>query len=368
MKQKKGTKKTAKKSVLEANVSIKGVSLADKALFAKHLAVMLRSGMTIIEALGIAKDSTQGKFRKIIGKIELSIKAGHSLSDAMAMYPKVFSELFINVTKAGETSGTLVENLENIADGLKKEKELIDKIKGALLYPIIVLVATLILGVVIVFLVLPKITPLFEGLNVELPITTRFLIGLSNIVQESGMLLLGGMVLFIVAFSWIVKQKFSRPVTHKIILKTPVLGKLVSNTNLSRFSRTLGMLLRSGVNIDEALEITKATMGNYYYHKALDDVSKRVGKGVRLAEGLEGSPDLFPQLLTRMIHVGEESGQFEDTLFYLADYYEEEVDTSTKSLSTALEPILLIFIGSVVGFLALSIITPIYDITGNIRQ
>lgn len=361
-------RKKGNKSILEANVSIGGVTLAEKALFAKHLAVMLHSGMTIVEALGVAEDSAQGKFKKIIASIGLSIKSGRSLSDSLANYPKVFSELFINVAKAGEASGTLVENLENISDGLKKEKELIGKVKGALLYPVIVLVATFILGMTLVFFVLPKITPLFEGLNVDLPFTTRALIDFSHFIQESGFYFFWGIVVFFVALFWFVKQNFSKPITHKIILKTPVLNKLVRNTNLARFSRTLGMLLQSGVNIDEALEIVKSTMGNFYYRKALNDVSKRVGKGVRLADGLEGSSELFPKLLTKMIHVGEESGRFEDTLFYLADYYEEEVDTSTKSLSTALEPILLIFIGLVVGFLALSIITPIYDITGNIKR
>jgi type II secretory pathway component PulF len=358
----------SKKSILELDVSLFGVSLAEKALFAKHLAVMLRSGMPITEALGISVDSAQGELKKVLEGVRLSIQAGHSLSDSFANYPKVFSHLFVNVTRAGESSGTLVENLENIAEELKKEKELVAKIKGALLYPIIVLAATFALGMVLSFVVLPKITPLFEGLKIDLPITTRALIWFSDVIQNYGFYLFWGIVAFVIFIAWLVRREFSKPVTHWLLLHTPILRDLVRNANLARFSRTLGMLLKSGVNIDEALDITKATMGNYYFRAALAGVADRVGKGVKLAEGLEESPDLFPKLLTRMIHVGEESGKFVDTLFYLADLYEAEVDTSTKSLSTAMEPVLLIFIGLVVGFLALSIITPIYDVTGNIRR
>lgn len=359
---------TKRKSIFEMNISIFGVSLAQKALFAKHLAVMLRSGMPITEALDISIDSAQGKLKKVIEGVRSSVKAGHSLSDSFANYPKTFSELFVNVTRAGEKSGTLVENLENVAGELKKEKELAAKIKGALLYPIIVLAATFALGMVLSFVVLPKITPLFEGLKIDLPATTRALIWFSNVIENYGFYLFWGIVAFVVLLVWLIRQKFSKPVTHWLMLRIPILRDLVRNANLARFSRTLGMLIKSGVNIDEALDITRATMGNYYFRAALASVAGRVGKGVRLAEGLEESPELFPKLLTRMVHVGEESGKFEDTLFYLADLYEAEVDTSTKSLSTALEPALLIFIGLVVGFLALSIITPIYDVTGNIKR
>jgi type II secretory pathway component PulF len=344
------------------------VSLAEKALFAKHLAVMLHSGMSVMEALDISMDAAQGKLKKVIKGIRLSVQAGHSLSDSFGNYPKTFSELFINVTRAGEKSGTLVENLENIAEELKKEKELGAKIKGALLYPIIVLAATFALGMVLSFVVLPKITPLFEGLKIDLPVTTRALIWFSHIIQNYGFQLFWGIVAFVVFMAWLIRREFSKPITHWLMLRVPILQNLVRNANLARFSRTLGMLIKSGVRIDEALDITMATIGNYYFRAAVSNVAYRVDRGVRLAEGLEESSDLFPKIFTRMIHVGEESGKFEDTLFYLANLYEAEVDTSTKSLSTALEPVLLIFIGLVVGFLALSIITPIYDVTGNIKR
>lgn len=357
-----------KKGALGAEIFLKGVSLEEKALFAKHLAVMLRAGMPVLEALEIARTSTQGKLRAIIANLGRSVASGHSLSMAFANYPKVFPNIFINVVRAGETSGTLTENLENLAEELEKEKMLYAKIKGALLYPVIVLVAALGLGMVVSFVVLPKIVPLFEGMSVELPASTRFLVAFSHLIETHGALLFWGIIGSITAFVWLVRQEFSRPVTHWLMLRIPIIKNLIFCSNLAHFSRTLGMLLKSGVNIDEALEITRATLTNLYYKRALAAVNLRVSRGIRLTDALSEYRDLFPLMFVRMIHVGEESGKFEESLFYLSELYEDEVDTATKSLSTALEPALLIFIGLVVGFLALSIITPIYNVTGNIQH
>ncbi len=357
-----------KKRLLNFSIFAGRVPLGQRALFAKHLAVMLRAGIPLVETLEISRTSAQGNLKKIIGGILSSVKAGHPLSSSFADYPNVFSNLFVNVTRAGERSGTLVENLENIAGELKKEKELVSKIKGALLYPVVVLSAAFVLGIVLAFVVLPKITPLFEGLKMELPFTTRVLIGLSHLLQNYGVYIFPGIIISVFFVLWLARRKFARPVTHWLLLRVPVVSRITKNANFSRFTRTLGMLLKSGVSIDEALDITRMTMGNYYFREALDRVGKRVATGVRLAEALNESGGLFPLLLTKMVGVGEESGRFEETLFYLGDFYEGEVDTATKALSTAIEPVLLILIGAAVGFLALSIITPIYNITGGIRR
>ena len=357
-----------KKGLLDFEIFGVRVPLTQKALFAKHLAVMLRSGIPLVETLEISESSVQGGLKKIIKGILSSVRAGHSLSSSLANYPRVFSNLFVNVTRAGEKSGTLVENLENIAKELKKEKELVSKIKGALLYPVVVLSAAFVLGMVLAFVVLPKITPLFEGMKMDLPFTTRGLIWISHIVQNYGVYIFPGIIISVLFLLWLARREFSAPVTHWFLLHIPIVKKITLNANFSRFARTLGMLLKSGVNIDEALDITKMTMGNYYFRSALERVSRRVVKGVHLAKGLEESGGLFPALLTKMVGVGEESGRFEETLFYLGDFYESEVDTATKALATAIEPVLLMIIGVVVGFLALSIITPIYNITGGIRR
>jgi len=360
-------KNKAKKSALEINISIGGTSPTAKALLAKHLAVMQKSGLTITESLEIIEDSATGRMKKVIRKVLASVKSGNTLSESMARYPKVFSGIFVSSVYAGETSGTLDQNLENLAEQLGKEKELISKVKGAMLYPIVVLVAAFILGLAMSFLVLPKIIPLFEGLKTELPVTTQLLIKFSHFIGDYGTELFFSIIAFAIFFIWLVKQKFVRPVTHWILLHVPIVKSISRNSNLARFSRTLGMLLKSGLSIDEALEVTEKSLENYYYQKSLFKIRNRISRGSTLAENLQAYHKLFPKMTIKMILVGEQSGKLEDTLLYLANFYEVEVDNSTKSLSTAIEPILLILIGLVVGFLALSIITPIYNITGNIR-
>lgn len=359
--------KKNKKSILQSDIEIGGAGLEQKALFAKNLSVMLRSGLTVSGALDIAQDSAKGKFHRIIKGISKSVESGHSLSEAFSFYPKVFSGLFINITKSGEASGNLDESMENISAQLEKEKELVSKVKGALVYPVIILIASILLGGAMVFFVLPKITPLFEGLNMDLPASTRFLIWFSNFVQEYFFILLSGFVFALVFLIWLLKQRFVKPLTHWLILKTPVVNRVSRGTNLSRFCRSLGTLLKSGLNIDEALDITASTLNNFYYKKAILKASKGVSRGSKISENLKYHKGLFSNIVIRMIKVGEESGRLEETLEYLADYYEADVDNSTKSLSTIIEPVLLLLIGLVVGFLAISIITPIYNITGGIQ-
>lgn len=357
-----------KKSLLDFDISVKGVSLTQKALFAKHLSVMLKAGLTLPEALAIIQDQASGKFKKVLSAILVSVRSGQSLSSSFARYPKIFSGLFINVTRAGEVSGSLEENLSNIAEQLEKDRDLKSKIQGAMLYPVVVSMVAFGMGLAISFFVLPKITPLFEGLKIDLPITTQGLIWFSNLIREHGFWLMSGIITFFVLFIWLIRQKFSEPVTHWVLLRAPIIKKIVRESNLARFSRTLAMLTKSGLNIDEALEITKTTLGNYYFRKSIADVSRRVSKGSKITVALCEYEDLYPKITTQMIKVGEKSGKLEETLFYLADFYEKEVDNATKSLSTVIEPIMLIIIGLLVAFLALSIITPIYEITGGVKR
>lgn len=329
---------------------------------------MIKSGLTVLEALDISTDSLSGKPKKIVQSVKASVEAGQPLSASLAAYPNVFSQLFVNAVYAGETSGSLEVNLEHVAEQMRKEKELVDKIKGAMLYPIVILIATFALGMGISFFILPKITPLFQGLNIKLPITTRALISFANLVQAHGTLLFASIIACILILVWVSRQPFSRPVTHWFLLHFPIVKSISRNSNIARFCRTLSTLLKSGLTIIEAVNITRDAIGNYYYTHALDDVAGRLSSGIPLSRLLASHETYFPKLVTRMIAVGEESGQLEDSLSYLAGFFEEEVDNDAKTLSTGIEPILLIIIGIIVGFLALSIITPIYNITGNIGR
>jgi type II secretory pathway component PulF len=360
--------KQKKQSLLSLDISFGRVSLGQKTVFARDLSLMLRSGLVLSEAIEIIEAESKGKMKKALNGVLSSIRSGRSLSDSLARYPKVFSDFFINIVNAGEVSGNLEKNLENIATQLKKEEDLITKIKGALFYPVIVLVAAFFMGLAMAFFVLPKITPLFEGLKVDLPFTTRVLISFSHLIRDYGVWLFLGIIIFITFLIWILRKKFSRPFTHWIFLHFPIVKNIVIKTNLSRFCRIMGTLLKSGINIDEAIDITNKALVNHYYKKALLVAGMHVSQGEKLSESLAEFDDIFPRITTRMIKVGETSGNLDETLFYLAENYEMEVDNSTRSLSTLIEPILLLVIGLAVAFLALSIITPIYQITGNIRK
>jgi len=367
--QKKGKKRMVQKPKSNPlDISIGGIPLGQKALLARHLAIMLKAGLSLSESLKIVHESSKGVLRKRLESILHSVTAGRSFAESLTDHPKDFSGLFVSAVRAGEASGSLEQNLENLAVQLEKDKELISKIKGAMLYPIIVLIATVALGLVVSFFVLPQITPLFLGMKQELPVTTRLLIQFSQLIQYSGATLITGLVAFIIFFMWLVKQKFAKPVTHWLFLNIPVIKEMTLAANLSRFSRTLGMLLKSGLRIDEALSIMKEILGNVYYRRVIIELETRVTKGGTLYENLENYPKLFPIIVTHMIRVGENSGKLEETLLYLGDYYETEVDTATKTLSTVIEPLLLIGIGCAVAFLALSIITPIYNITGGVKK
>lgn len=357
----------AKKSAFQKEISIGPVTFEQKVTFARHMSVMLKSGLTVLEALVISQDAAKGKMKKTLLDIIISVESGNSLSDSFAAHHKVFTKMFINVVKIGEKSGTLQENFKNLAEQLEKEKKIYSKIKSASVYPSIVLLATGTLGYAMAFYVLPQIIPLFKGLNVELPWTTRIVISFSELMRDHGEVLFVGLVFGITFLVWFLRRKFLQPITHWILLHVPVISMLSRSHNLARFCLTFGTLLRSGTNVDEALDITAKTTSNYYFRHAIESVARQVKSGEKVSEGLLDYGHLFPKILVSMVRVGEESGSIDETMIYLAENYESDVDNATKALTTTFEPLLLIIIGSLVGILALAIISPIYQVTGNLR-
>lgn len=356
------------KDLLNGDLSIGRIKAVDKILFAKHLSIMLKSGLAISEALDILYKQTKGRMKNVVAGIKNSVESGNSFSSSLADTKNVFSQMFISSVYIGESSGMLSENLENIADRLSREQELKNKVKGAMFYPSIVMILAFGLGLVMSFVVLPKILPLFNGLDIDLPMSTRFLIWFSAFIQNNSGKIIFILFVSVVAFIWFIRQEFSRPITSFIILKIPIVNKINCNNNLAIFCGTLGNLLKSGLNIDEALDITRGAVGNYYFKKSLEQVALKTRQGNKLTDSLEEYGELYPDLAVSMLKVGEKSGRLEETFFYLSEYYEAEVDNSTKKLSVAIEPILLIFIGLVVGGLAISIITPIYQLTGGVHR
>lgn len=347
---------------------------ADLSLFIRHLATMIKSGISLVEALEIIFDQTTNQhFKKVIAAIIDQVKSGRTLSSALGRYPRIFDPLIINMLRAGEASGTLEANLWYLADELEDRLELRQKVRTAALYPSIVFLATIVLGVILAYFVLPKISHLFSNLNFELPLTTRILLATAAVLEKSGLYILIGVVVGVALFRFLVTRKFAKPTWHLVLLKLPVLGGVLMHYNLALISRTLGTLLKSGLTIDQAITVTSETVSNVVYQRRLTSALVQVERGKRLADVLAGFKDsrrkpLFPLMAVKMIGVGERSGQLAESLLYLADYFEREVDTTTKNLTTIVEPVLLLVIGLVVAFVALSVISPIYQITGQFNQ
>ncbi|MBI4117880.1 MAG: type II secretion system F family protein [Parcubacteria group bacterium] len=345
---------------------IGSVRFVDKLLFTKHLSVMTHAGITIDEALEILQSQSHMiGFQNVLRKIHSDILSGENLSASMRKHPKVFDTLYVNVIAAGEQSGTLDESLDNLSIQMKKTHELRQKIKAAMYYPMFVLFLTLTLGFTLSVFVLPKITPLFSGLNVELPIFTKILLFLAAVFGHYGVQIVLVFALAVFVIVTLFRAKSLAPVIHAGYLRTPFIRKIVRDVNLALFCRTLGTLLRSGLTINEALDISADTLKNNVYKRKLHQASVAVQSGKSLSEFLESQEEYFPPLVYRMLNTGEETGKLDNVLMYLAEFYEQEVDNVAKNLSTILEPLLLAVIGLVVGFLAVAIIAPIYQITSG---
>ncbi len=339
-----------------------GVSLNDKALLARHLAVMIRSGLTVTESLAIAARAHR-RLRATLTAVAASVASGRRLSEAMADHPQLFPALLITAVKTGETSGTLADNLSGVASELEKERSLVAKLRGAMIYPLTIFTLTIVLGTALSVLVFPKLLPLFSGLKINLPWTTRLLLRLSSLTESGGWWWLAGVLVVIGLILWWWRQPWMARWTHWCWLRLPVIRRLSREINLGRLFRRLGLLLRSGVSLDEALDLAGGASSNYYYRRATATARNQLIAGGKLSSSLAADRNLFPDLATRMVEVGESTGQLEETLFYLADFYESEVERAVKNLPTIIEPILLFGIGLIVALFALAIITPIYELT-----
>lgn len=344
------------------------VSLAERILFVKHMSMMIHSGMTEVESLRLIRSQIKSKgFLKILDDVIGNIENGQSLSTALGHYRNVFGDLFINIIKIGEISGTLSENLDYLGLEMKKSQSLRSKVRGALIYPAVILVATI--GVVggLIFFILPKILPIFKSLKVTLPFTTRALMFVSDALRAH-YILIGLAFLAFIALLFVLRSiPTTRYILHRILLSMPIFGSISIGFNMANMTRILGMLLKSGEKIVQAVSITADASSNLVYKKALQEAVIEVQRGKTLYAYFEEHEHLFPPTVSRMIEVGEKTGNLDNNLAYLAEFYENEVDEVTKNLSGILEPILLVVMGVAVGFVALAIITPIYGITQGLK-
>ena len=337
--------------------------------FAKRMSFLIKSEVPIVESISLIRDQTKSKSEiKIFNKIIADIKNGKSLAASLAGHG-IFGNFAVNIIRAGESSGTLTENLNYLADELKKKEILRRKILGALLYPLIVTIATLLITGFLVMYIFPKIIPIFESLKAKLPLSTRIIIFITNALKHDGLYILIGIIALIIIYLIVYKNVPKvRFFMHGLTLRLPITGGIAKNYNLTNACRTLGLLLLGGIPITEALLITADTTENLQYKKAFEDISSGVKRGKNISELLFLSPLLFPDMLGQMVAVGEKSGNLSNTLIYLSEFYENEFEDLTKNLSSTIEPVLMVVMGIIVGFVAISVITPIYEITNNIKR
>jgi type IV pilus assembly protein PilC len=347
-----------------------GVPLDQKIFFTENLRVMVKAGLSLAEALNtLAMQSESKSFSKIITIIKDDITSGKLLSQGMGKFPKIFPDIFVNMIQIGEVSGTLDNTLEELTLQMKKDYELRSKVKGAMTYPIVILVAMLgITGGLLTF-VLPRLLDIFKEFgDVQLPLATRILIWTSDFVNAHGLWVLLGLAVAAMAFYFWSRTDGGRKIIHYTIIMMPIIGPIARKVNLARFSRTLSGLLKTDIPVVQALTVTADVLSNVHYHQALMDSAEFIKKGEPIADSLKAKPKLFPPLVTQMVYVGERSGNVDGLLADIADFYESQVDNILDNLSSIIEPILILLLGGMVGGIALAVMMPMYSLTQTIAE
>ncbi|MFA6177805.1 MAG: type II secretion system F family protein [Candidatus Paceibacterota bacterium] len=344
------------------------IKVAEQIILTKNLSGMIKAGLSLSRALSVLKKQTKNpKLIKILTSLINDINSGETFSFALSKFPNVFSKLFTSMARAGEESGNLSGALSDIGLNLEKSYSLNKKIKGALIYPGVIMSAMVVIGVLMFAFVVPTLAGTFKELGVVLPFSTQVLIFFGNFFSHN--LILTFLIIFSTALGIIslFQAKFMAPYIDFIILKIPVVNNLTKELNTARTARTISSLLISGVSLTRTIEITEDVVQNIYYKKVLNEAKLAIEKGEPFSKAFEAHLDLYPVMMSEMIEVGEETGKLSDMLLEIALFYEGEVENKTKNLSTIIEPLLMIVIGSGVGFFAISMISPLYSILGSIN-
>lgn len=345
-----------------------GVPLKDKMVFTRNLGVMIGSGLTVSRATHNLATQTRNKhFQEILRSIGTDIESGKTFASSLAQYPAVFDELFVNMIYVGEVSGNLEKVLDILATQLEKEHEISSKVKGALMYPAVVLVAMVGIGVLMLTYILPQIVGVFKDMQVELPKATVFIMGLSDFLRTHPILVVGIVLGSVVGIKTFAGTLPGKRFFGFVLLRTPVIGGIIIKVNCARFARIFSSLLKSGVSVTSALTIVSKTLSNLYFRDVLEESVEEIQKGVNLSQVIGRYPKIFPVLVPQMLEVGEETGKTDTILERLALFYEDEVNQITKNLSSILEPILMLLIGGAVGFFAVAMLQPMYSVLENIK-
>jgi len=356
--------KDEKKSKLDFLTSLTGrIPLVQKMFFTQNLQVMVRTGFSLANALKTLSLQTKNKkFKQIIQDLQHDVESGISFSNALAKHKKVFNELFVSMVAAGEISGKLDETLKYLTVQMKKDHDIISKVKSAMMYPAIVVIAMVGIGISMMIFVIPKMLAIFEEMQADLPLPTRILLFISNFLTQNGIYAAIAVIVIVFLLMRVLKTKKGKAVYHKILLKTPLISPIIMKINLARFTRTLSSLLKTDIPIVQTFQIISRTLGNVNYKQAMLETADKVKKGMSIVKSLEERSELFPPVVTQMISVGEESGTLDSITEEIAIFYEADVDQTMGNLSTIIEPILMLVLGGAVAVMALAIIMPMYSL------
>ncbi len=345
----------------------KRVSMKDRVIFTRQLSTMVKSGLPIVQALHILSEQTSNKyFQETIQTIAQDIEGGASFSTALAKYPSLFDKVYINMARSGEASGQLDDILNRLATQQEKSYQLAKKVRGALMYPGFVLVAMVAATILMMIVVIPPLKTIFSDAGAKLPFATRMLIALSDSLLAFWYAYIVGAVAAVFGLRYYLRTKSGAATWDRLKLKVPIFGPLFQKIYVARFARTLASLIAGGVPILEALDIVADSVGNTVYRNAIKKAAKDVESGVPLSQPIRANP-AFPAMVPQMISVGEQTGKMDAVLEKLANFFEDEVDTMVKNLSTLLEPMLMVVMGVGVGGLMVAILMPIYSL-GNVIQ
>lgn len=341
------------------------ITLSDVSTFTRQLATMVNAGLPITEALLILRSQTKGAMQKVVAQILTDIEGGESLSTSVSKHPKVFNPTYIALIKSGEVGGVMDEVLARLADNLERQQEFKGKVKGALIYPAIIIIGMFVVALIMMIFVIPRLTSLYGEFNAKLPVATKILIGISGFFMKAWPLLLVVGVIGLYAFQAYRKTPAGRKKTDELQFKLPIIGDLQRQVILTELTRTLSLMVGSGVSILEGLNITAGVVGNTVISDALKDAAKQVEKGFPIAYSFSKHPEAFPFILSQMVAVGEETGKMEEVLQKVSHVFEVESDQRVKGLTSAVEPLVMILLGLGVGFLVIAIILPIYNLTSQ---
>ncbi len=340
------------------------VKESDIIIFARQFSTMIDAGLPIIQCLDILHNQQENKtFKKMLKQITESVEGGSTLADSLRKFPKQFDELFTNMIAAGEAGGVLDTILKRLAAYLEKAAKLKRQVKGAMTYPIIVLIVAVLVVAVILIYVIPVFQEMFTDFGHELPLPTQITVSISNFVKSNSLYMLGAIIIFFIAMSRLYKTEKGRLFLDKLSLKLPVFGILIRKVAVAKFTRTMATMLASGVAILEALDIVAKTSGNKVIEVALYNVRTSIAEGQTMAEPLSDTA-IFPSMVCQMIAVGETTGALDAMLEKIAEFYDEEVDQAVSNLTAMIEPVMMVFLGTVIGGLVISMYLPIFKIAG----